>query len=56
MRTRTEIVSTTQTSATWRDYFQLCKPRVVLLMLLTAIVGMCLASPGIVSWRVFFIW
>ncbi|AML49283.1 protoheme IX farnesyltransferase [Coxiella burnetii] len=53
MRTRTEIVSTTQTSATWRDYFQLCKPRVVLLMLLTAIVGMCLASPGIVSWRVF---
>ncbi|NOX49210.1 MAG: protoheme IX farnesyltransferase [Gammaproteobacteria bacterium] len=27
----------------------MCKPRVVLLMLLCAIVGMCLASPGLVS-------
>ncbi len=27
-------------------YLELCKPRVVLLMLLTAIVGMCLASPS----------
>ncbi len=35
------------TVATWRDYVQLCKPRVVLLMLLTAIVGMCLAAPGV---------
>ncbi|MCC5810716.1 MAG: protoheme IX farnesyltransferase [Ectothiorhodospiraceae bacterium] len=35
------------TVATWRDYVQLCKPRVVLLMLLTAMVGMCLAMPGI---------
>ncbi len=34
------------TVATWRDFVQLCKPRVVLLMLLTAIVGMCLAVPG----------
>lgn len=30
----------------WRAYLELCKPRVVLLMLLTAIVGMFLASPG----------
>ncbi len=29
----------------WRSYYELCKPRVVMLMLLTAIVGMCLASP-----------
>lgn len=29
-----------------KDYLELCKPRVVLLMLLTAIVGMCLASPS----------
>ncbi len=30
----------------WRDYLELCKPRVVLLMLLTVVVGMCLAAPG----------
>lgn len=33
-------------SATWRDYLELCKPRVVLLMLLTVVVGMYLAAPG----------
>lgn len=33
--------------ATVRDYIELCKPRVVLLMILTSIVGMCLApSPS----------
>lgn len=32
-----------------RDYFELCKPRVVALMLLTAVVGMYLAAPGWVS-------
>lgn len=35
--------------ATWRDYLELCKPRVVLLMLLTVLVGMFLATPGFVS-------
>lgn len=30
----------------WRDYLELCKPRVVALMLLTVIVGMYLAAPG----------
>src|SRR6185312_14957185 len=30
-------------SATIRDYWELCKPRVVMLMILTSIVGMCLA-------------
>jgi protoheme IX farnesyltransferase len=29
--------------ATWRDYIELCKPRVVMLMILTSIVGMFLA-------------
>lgn len=33
-------------SLNWRDYIELCKPRVVLLMLLTVIVGMYLAAPG----------
>ena len=36
------------TGASWRDYYEMCKPRVVLLMLLCAIVGMFLAVPGMV--------
>jgi len=32
-------------TATWRDYYDLCKPKVVMLLLLTAIVGVVLASP-----------
>lgn len=32
--------------AVWRDYLELCKPRVVALMLLTVVVGMYLAVPG----------
>jgi len=35
----------------WRDYFELCKPRVVMLMLLTSVVGMCLATPHWVPWK-----
>lgn len=31
-------------SSTWRDYYELTKPRVVMLLLLTALVGMCLAT------------
>src|SRR5690554_1138468 len=31
--------------ATWREYLELTKPRVVALLLLTALVGMCLATP-----------
>lgn len=35
--------------ATWRDYFELGKPKVVLLIVFTAIVGMLLATPGLPS-------
>lgn len=31
-------------NASWRDYYELTKPRVVMLLLLTALVGMCLAT------------
>ena len=34
--------------ASWRDYLEMCKPRVVALMLLCALVGMFLATPGLV--------
>jgi len=35
-----------QERALWRSYLALTKPKVVALMLLTAVVGMCLAVPG----------
>jgi len=35
--------------ATWRDYYELCKPNVVWLMVVTAIVGMCMATPSVVA-------
>ena len=38
----------TYAGASWRDYLEMCKPRVVLLMLVCAVVGMFLATPGMV--------
>ena len=38
----------------WRDYWILCKPRVVLLMLFTAWIGMYLASAGTISLSLWF--
>jgi protoheme IX farnesyltransferase len=35
-----------QRSAGWRDYYELTKPRVVILIVFTAVVGMLLAVPG----------
>lgn len=35
-------------SPTWQDYLEMCKPRVVVLMLLCAVVGMFMATPGMV--------
>ena len=42
-----DILNTTaETYTDWRDYYELTKPRVVLLIVFTAIVGMFLAVPG----------
>jgi protoheme IX farnesyltransferase len=38
--------------ATCQDYYELTKPKVVLLLLLTALVGMCLASDTWISWKI----
>lgn len=35
-----------QTTTSWRDYYELMKPRVVLLIVFTAIVGMFVSVPG----------
>jgi len=37
----------------WQDYLELCKPKVVALMVFTAIVGMLLADPGNVAMATF---
>lgn len=39
-------------SASWRDYYEITKPRVVALLVLTALVGMCLSVPGVIPWQV----
>lgn len=34
--------------ASWHDYLEMCKPKVVALMLLTSVIGMFLSTPGMV--------
>lgn len=48
-------LNTSNTKATLNDYLTLCKPRVVLLMILTSMVGMCLARPVDFSWMLFWL-
>jgi heme o synthase len=50
------MTSTTAVSTTlghWRDYVELCKPRVVVLIVFTAVVGMFLSTPGAVPLSLF---
>src|SRR5690606_12395619 len=42
-------------SASWRDYYELGKPRVVMLMIRTSLIGMFLALPGMVPLHVLII-
>jgi protoheme IX farnesyltransferase len=44
----TEIAGSFPQHALWRDYLALCKPKVVALIVFTALVGMFLATPGMV--------
>lgn len=41
-----------ESSASWKDYLELCKPKVVALMLLTSVIGMLLATYSLPSWDV----
>lgn len=43
---------TSNPAVSWRDLYEMCKPRVVMLMILTALVGMFLAVPGMVPFDV----
>jgi len=56
----TKTTDTTQaqgsvSGASWRDYYELCKPSVVMLMILTSVIGMLLAVPGMVPLDVLLI-
>jgi protoheme IX farnesyltransferase len=46
------VLEVQQERALWRDYLELTKPRVVLLMLITSLVGMFLATRAGVPWTV----
>jgi protoheme IX farnesyltransferase len=46
------VLSQTHARATWRDYLELTKPKVVVLMLITSLVGMFLATRAGVPWTV----
>ena len=44
------IASDSRTTISWRDFLELTKPRVVALMILTSVIGMLLAAPGVPGW------
>jgi protoheme IX farnesyltransferase len=50
MSDQPESISGTD-SLNWRDFYELCKPNVVALIVFTAVVGMFLATPGMVPWQ-----
>src|SRR5574344_2910085 len=45
-------IGTQTNAALWRDYLELTKPRVVLLMLITSLVGLFLATRAGVPWTI----
>ena len=47
-----EHASSLSKTISWRDYLELTKPRVVALMILTSVIGMLLAAPGVPGWGV----
>jgi protoheme IX farnesyltransferase len=49
-----EIVLNKAVRVPWREYFALCKPKVVSLIVFTAVVGMLLASPGMIPADILF--
>ncbi|MGA8135993.1 heme o synthase [Pseudomonas sp. MWU12-2319] len=46
------VIGEAQAQALWRDYLELTKPKVVVLMLITSLVGMFLATRAGVPWTV----
>lgn len=46
-----ELSIRNQDSITWRHYYEMTKPKIILLIAFTALVGMLLSTPGIVPWQ-----
>ena len=46
------LIGARHDQAIWRDYLELTKPKVVVLMLITSLVGMFLATRAGVPWAV----
>lgn len=49
-----ESTSAARPAMRWQDYYELSKPRVVMLMILTSVIGMLLAVPGMVPLDILF--
>lgn len=47
------LMTEKQKTSGWRDYYELTKPKVVALIVFTAIVGMMLSTPGMIAWQSF---
>ncbi|MBI2992936.1 MAG: protoheme IX farnesyltransferase [Gammaproteobacteria bacterium] len=48
----TNSAASLSSAARWRDYLALCKPKIVATIVFTAVVGMFLATPGMVPWDI----
>jgi protoheme IX farnesyltransferase len=48
-----EAIVQSQSALSWRQYLELTKPKVVLLIMFTAVVGMLLATDGFPPWEIF---
>jgi protoheme IX farnesyltransferase len=45
------MINDSTNTISWKSYYELCKPKVVLLIIFTAVVGMFLSVPGMVPWQ-----
>ncbi|MDG1732601.1 MAG: heme o synthase [Thalassotalea sp.] len=50
--TAIENSSVDSSPVSWREYYEITKPKVVALLVLTALVGMSLSVPGAIHWQV----
>lgn len=46
-----EISVRSEDNLSWRQYYELTKPKVILLIAFTALVGMLLSTPGLIPWQ-----
>ena len=47
-----ETIEVDTSPVSWREYYEITKPKVVALLVLTALVGMSLSVPGAIPWQI----